>query len=222
MFNTLILIHEIGHLLMALFLDWKIEKIIILPFGGLTIFNNSLDKPLFEELLILITGPIFQIIFYYIWQSISYNELLVMYNWGILLFNVLPIYPLDGSKILNLLLLRFFPFITSNLITLYSSIFIIVINIILIINYNFNLMLMIIFLFLLLKIINEIKLINFNFNYLILEKLKNNRHYKKKRVIMGNEIKNIYRNCSHLFYFNNKYHLEKEILCKRFDFTIKV
>lgn len=222
MFNILILIHEIGHALMALFLGWKIDKIILFPFGGVTIFKNSLDKPIIEEFFILISGPILQLIFYYLLQSISYNEKLMMYNYGILMFNLLPIYPLDGSKIINLLLLRYLSFIKGNLITLYLSFIIMIITMLVIIKNGFNLLLLIILVFLFLKILKELKQINYTFNHFLFEKLRYNRYYKKKRVINGNKINKIYRDSSHLFYFNNKYHLEKEILRKRFDFISKV
>ena len=35
-FTSLILIHEVGHFFMAVFLRYKVEKIIIYPYGGLT------------------------------------------------------------------------------------------------------------------------------------------------------------------------------------------
>ena len=47
---------------MALYYKWNIEKIIILPFGALTLFHEKINKPLFEEFIILIMGPIFQIV----------------------------------------------------------------------------------------------------------------------------------------------------------------
>lgn len=222
LFNSLIVIHEIGHALMALFLGWKIEKIVLFPFGGLTIFKNSLDKPILEEFIILISGPAIQLIFYFLIQSISYSETLMIYNWGILIFNLLPIYPLDGSKMINLILLKYLPFIKSNLITLYFSLLVLLFAIIGIIRFGFNLLITITLLFLLIKIFKELKTINYTFNYFLLEKIRYNRYYKKKRVINGNKINKIYRDSSHLFFFNNKYHLEKEILRKRFDFISKV
>ena len=64
--TLLIFIHEIGHTIGALIYKWKIKKIIILPFGGITIFNELINKSLKEEFVILILGPIFQILFYFI------------------------------------------------------------------------------------------------------------------------------------------------------------
>ena len=59
---NIILFHELGHILSGLFFKWKIDKIIILPFGCLTIFDEKINKPIFEEFIISISGFIFQII----------------------------------------------------------------------------------------------------------------------------------------------------------------
>ena len=61
--TTIIIVHEIGHISLAYFFKWKIEKIVLLPFGGITIFNEHLNRKITEEFLILLAGPIFQIVF---------------------------------------------------------------------------------------------------------------------------------------------------------------
>ena len=43
------------------------------------------------------------------------------YNTTILLFNLLPIIPLDGSKVLNILLNTIIPFKKSHILTIYIS-----------------------------------------------------------------------------------------------------
>ena len=60
----LIIIHELGHILISLIFKWNIDKIIILPFGGLTKYNEIINRPLIEEFLISVAGITFQIIFY--------------------------------------------------------------------------------------------------------------------------------------------------------------
>ena len=51
---------------MGVIFKWNIEKVILLPFGALTIFNEDLNRRMFEEFLIVIMGPLFQIIFTYL------------------------------------------------------------------------------------------------------------------------------------------------------------
>ena len=63
-FMLLILVHELGHLFISLLFKWNIDKIIILPFGGLTKYNEIINRPLIEEFLVAISGIILQLTFY--------------------------------------------------------------------------------------------------------------------------------------------------------------
>ena len=91
----LIIVHEIGHFLTAIFFKIEVDKIYIYPFGGVSKFNISLNESLLKEFLILIMGPLFQIAFYFIIINIdyfnNYINLITVYNYTILLFNLLPI-----------------------------------------------------------------------------------------------------------------------------------
>ena len=108
-YTLIIIVHELGHIFASIILKWKIDKVIIYPFGGMTKFNQRINSSLLEEFLILIYGPLFQILFYKIYP-LPYHEF-------ILLFNLLPIYPLDGSKLLYILL--------NNIVSFYKSFIII-------------------------------------------------------------------------------------------------
>ena len=48
-------------------------------------------------------------------------DLFTLYHREIILFNLLPIYPLDGGKIMNMLLCFIFPYRLSNEITIFLS-----------------------------------------------------------------------------------------------------
>ena len=103
LFTLILIIHELGHLLGALFYHWRIKEVILLPFGGITIFEEHLNKPIWEEFIILILGPTFQILFAFLFPKIySVPPMFYFYHYALLLFNLLPIYPLDGSKIVLL------------------------------------------------------------------------------------------------------------------------
>ena len=123
--TLLIFIHEIGHLTAALYYKWNVKKIVILPFGGITIFNELLNKSLKEEFVILVLGPIFQILFYCILCIFNIkSNLITNYHYSLLLFNLLPIIPLDGSKLLNIILNKLFSFKYSHIINIiYNYIF---------------------------------------------------------------------------------------------------
>ena len=203
----IILIHELGHVLMSLYFKWSINKIVILPFGGITIFNEKLNRPIIEEVLIAISGPIIQILFF----SFNSNSLIFKYHYFLLIFNLLPIVPLDGSKIFNLLLNYFFSFKLSHILTLIIS-FLLVIFLIFI---KFNLILVLIFIFLLIKIIEEYLNHNNIFNKFLMERHLYKFDFKKRKIIEKEE--EMYRDYKHLFYINNKWQTESEILKKRFD-----
>ena len=108
-FMVLIIVHELGHIMISLLFKWNIDKIIILPFGGLTKYNEIINRPLIEEFLIAISGIIFQYIFYLLVKDFIDYKYFKTIHYFIILFNLIPIYPLDGSKILNI----FFNIITS-------------------------------------------------------------------------------------------------------------
>lgn len=207
---VIIIIHELGHLSAAMYYGWNIEKVIIMPFGGLTLFNEDINKPLKEEFLILIMGPLIQIIFTIFFKE---NIQMLEYSKSILLFNLLPIYPLDGSKILNILLNKLYSFKKSHIITIYISFIIIIFTSL---KNKFNLIYMIIMFFLTIKVIEEFKNHNNIFNKFLLERYINNYNFKKYKIIRKpSQMKRDYRH----YIKNGKTHItEREYLKKRFDF----
>ena len=116
-FMLVLLIHEIGHILFAFIFKWHIKKIILLPFGLLLKFEDNLNKPLIEEFIISIMGIIFQLIFI----CFFYSKEIILSSNIILIFNLLPIYPLDGSKILNIIINKITNYKTSYFLTLILS-----------------------------------------------------------------------------------------------------
>ncbi len=203
----IILIHELGHILTALFFDWNIKKIVILPFGGITIFEDKINRSMAEEFLIAIMGPIFQLFLFFIKNKLFFNI-----NLFILLFNLIPIFPLDGSKILNVGLNYLFPFKKSHIISIIISLTNIITIILLL---KFNLVLITIFLFLILKTFKEIKYHSYLFNKFLFERYLYNFDFKKSKII-----KNEYqmkRDYKHLFFIQNRYQTEKQYLSNLFD-----
>jgi len=210
LFTIIILFHELGHIITGIYFKWNIEKILVLPFGAITIFNTNINKPFKEELIVSIMGFIFQFILYFVLKPLNINNLSVL-NYSIFLFNILPIYPLDGSKILNCILNLIFPFKLSNKILIIIS-FIFLLSFFLLKNLIFYF----IILFLLLKIIDQIKKRNFIFIKFLLERKDKKNKYKKIKTIK--KINKMYKYYENIFYLNRMYHTEKEILNKKFDF----
>ena len=209
--NTLIIIHELGHMLVAKIFKVEINKIYIYPLGGITKLNMDLNIHPLKEFIIIIAGPIFQFIAYYILINIFKKEIVEIYHYGILFFNLLPIYPLDGGKIINLIISSFLPFKKSLKISVYLSYLFIMIIIFKSNNVKLNLIITIILL-IVLAVKEELK-INYKYNKFILERYLNNYRFKKSKII--NNENNLYRNKRHLLKINDKYYLEKEYFYKK-------
>ncbi len=218
-FTVITLIHECGHVGAALYYKWKIEKVVLLPFGALTLFHEKINRPLREEFIILIMGPLVQIAFVYLYLQFDYNEFVLNYSNLILFFNLLPIYPLDGSKLLNIFLNKITSFKRSHLLTIYISLLTVAF---LLLNVKFNLIFTLILFFVIIKVIDEYKNHDSLFNKFLLERYTNNFNFKKRKIIKGRKVSKMKRDYQHIFYNEGKYTTEKEILRKRFDFTRKM
>ena len=202
----IILVHELGHIIVSLLFKWKIEKIIILPLGCLIKYQELINKPLKEEFIISIMGIIFQILFTY--------KISPLYNNIIIIFNLIPIYPLDGSKILNILLNKISNFKFSYYITIYISfIILIILLIILILKKD------IIFILILVPLLINIYKTNQNkYNYI--NKFYLERYLYKikfKKIIIIKNINNMKRDYTHIININHKYIKEVDFLRNMFD-----
>ena len=207
-FTLLIVIHELGHFLAAKMFKWKV--------------NDFLSKSLLEEFIILLLGPLFQIIFYSIYIKIfGFNEILRNYHYSLLIFNMLPIFPLDGFKLLNIVINKFFSFKKSHLIAIITSIITLIIFIYILIFYKFGFIMFLATIFLLYKNIEEFLNHDFIFNKFLLERYIYNINLKKVKIIKSNKLEKMKREYKHIFYYNKKYETEKNILKKKFDIKSK-
>lgn len=215
----IVFIHEAGHITMAYLFNWNIKKINIYPFGGYTLFSESINKPFIEEFLVFFGGILFQIISFtlvtLIFDNTSYvNNLFYSYNLTILIFNMIPIIPLDGSKILNIILNYIFPFKKSHLITIYTS-YIILLILLLIFYKDINMILIcILMLFILIK---EHKNHIYIFNTFLVERYLKRLEYNRNNIInplRENKIKKYFNN---IFVKKNIYYSEYEVLRNKYE-----
>ena len=198
---------------------YNIEKLTIYPFGGVTTINKLINSSIKSDILISISGVVFQYIIIYLSTNIiefSDNtlNLINLYNKLIIIFNILPIIPLDGSKLLESILNNFFSYKLSFYITITVS----VISIIIFINYNIiysinNYFIISILIFYTFKYYKNFKYL---FNKFLLERIIYNIQYKK----IDNNTKNINslkKEYLHYFRKNNKYINERKIIRDKFD-----
>ena len=115
-------IHEIGHLITGLLMGMKPEKLEIMPFGISVSFkikpqeyNKKIKKGNYLEIkkiIVAIAGPLTNFVIIAIASKIKMGitqYLMITYtNFLIMTFNLLPIYPLDGGRILKSILHIYF------------------------------------------------------------------------------------------------------------------
>lgn len=208
-FMIIVLFHELGHIITSLLLKWKIKRVIILPLGCITEFNEKLNRPIYQELLILIMGPIFQIILNIFYKSI--------YHYPLLFFNLLPIYPLDGSKFIFLLwnvIGSYYYSYTITFVVSYIAIFII--NI-----YYHNFIILLFSIYLLWSSIEILKNKNYYFYHFLYERYLKSYPYYKIKVIKNKKLKKMKRSVKHYFIIHNRMIDESLYLKRIFNLTNK-
>lgn len=215
-FTIIILIHELGHTLTGLILGFKVKRIEIYPYGGCSKLEYDINELWYKELLVLIMGPLVQLGFMYIIKilELSVPEYFYTYNYFILIFNLLPIFPLDGGRLLQLIIYFIFSYYNSLKYTLYFSYFIYLILFLFFIFFNWNLVVLLIFILLGLQIYKKIKEVDYYFNKFLMERYLYNYCFKKKKTIL--DIKQMKKDCYHLFKRNNSNIEEKEVLKEYF------
>lgn len=209
----IVTIHELGHFYAARYFGWRVEAIVLWAFGGVMKTDEYTTRPLKEELIVTLCGPLqhgFIFIVVYVLQSMqllpdSMVPQILNYNLIILLFNLLPIYPLDGSRLWLILMSLYIPYrqaYRSNLIiSLVAASLIIVMQLLL---FPFTFTATILILFLIVEIIKFYRNEYFTFIRFLLYRL----HHESANY----EVKHIYANKNDrlIYLFNhfmrNKYH----------------
>lgn len=105
----LVLVHELGHVFVALGFGWTVREVKLLPFGGVVEVEEAGGLPAKEEAIVAIAGPLQNV-----WMGLAawgcgqlglWDPEWATYVWKanlmIGLFNLLPIHPLDGGKLLQ-------------------------------------------------------------------------------------------------------------------------
>lgn len=119
-FAISILLHECGHLMMAFFFKWELEELKFFAFGGQMRFKGELNKSNKEDLFISGAGIMVNSLLLLIFLMISKLEMSEIqlkwvnsFMWAqcfIIIFNLIPLPPLDGSRIMGNILTCFLPY----------------------------------------------------------------------------------------------------------------
>ncbi|MBO8163831.1 MAG: M50 family metallopeptidase [Brevibacillus sp.] len=115
---VIVIIHELGHIAAARELGWQINEIQLLPFGGVAELDDELAVDPLEEIVIAVAGPFMNVAMVALsllfWKtgiwSREWTDFFITSNWLIAGFNLLPVWPLDGGRIVQSLLCYGLPY----------------------------------------------------------------------------------------------------------------
>jgi len=174
-------IHEMGHLFFIIIFKKEVKRIILYPFGGVIEYDDKPDK-LYKNFLISVGGILFNFFFYFLFKLLSI-DLFAKLNLLFIFINLLPIYPLDGSRMLFSLFNIIFPYkISKVLISTFSLVLSVIFFPFLLYFYNAFVLILILFIFIKINIMNLVNL-QINYQSYALEKyLYPNSHLKEKRT----------------------------------------
>lgn len=107
----IVLIHELGHVFAAKSFGWRIKEVLLFPFGGVAVTDESGTVPVREEMIVALAGPLqngwmicFSLLMKWTgWWSADWADYFLLANLKIALFNLIPVLPLDGGKMMQAL-----------------------------------------------------------------------------------------------------------------------
>lgn len=124
-FLLFILIHEIAHLLIGIIIGGVPKKMTISIFGiSIEFYSYGKNKSL-HRMIFFAIGPLTNFLIGFLCNKFmnesEIKNIIVITNYAISIFNLIPIMPLDGGKILKEILRIFFGFERSNSIIIFIS-----------------------------------------------------------------------------------------------------
>lgn len=218
----IVFIHELGHAYVAVHYGWRVKKIQLLPFGGELEVEEHGNQPLLEEVLVILAGPALNLLMiglailalYLGLGSTVFFLQFLEYNLIILLFNLLPIWPLDGGKLTQSLFSCWWPYKTAIRYSLLLSVCSLSIYILLVLfMYPFYFSLWIVAIFLVLAQWLEYKQSPYQFFRFILHKFRQTKEAELfQKVIyirlmpqetVQRALEKLYRHKQHYFYLTD-------------------
>lgn len=113
--------HELAHLMVAKAYGFKVVGLELFPFGGAAYCDDLFEGRKLEESIMAIAGPVFNLVLLFTaqalrWKGIWTGEMaadFVRYNFWLAAFNLIPVLPLDGGRVVRALLSEGFGFVRT-------------------------------------------------------------------------------------------------------------
>lgn len=114
----IVCIHELGHVLMALMYRWKIESVSLSFFGGVMQTSEDMNRTWLEQFIVILAGPVQHVGLFLLFHGLESTGMITTtfaaeaqyFNMLLFFFNLLPIFPLDGGKLVFLLFSLMMPY----------------------------------------------------------------------------------------------------------------
>ncbi|GEB76363.1 site-2 protease family protein [Sporolactobacillus inulinus] len=212
---VIVLIHELGHALTARLFGWNVLEIELLPFGGVAKIDERETHPFYQECLVLIAGPLqnvwlpllsYALLNFSFWGMNEHN-LFLMQNNALLLFNLLPIWPLDGGRLTHVLMEMVYPYkLAYRRALCFSAVALGVFGVISLLLYPFAINSWIIFSFILVAIYKEWRVIPLRFiRFLLALSSSKQRFVRLKKLSVPGEM--LLTEVFAMYYKNADHHL---------------
>ncbi len=125
-FFTCVVLHELGHSFTAMHFGIGVRRILLMPIGGMAEFEEIPRQPM-RELLITLAGPAVNfLIAGILWlvvglrtdaeypaTAVGFAQFILHANLVMGCFNFLPVFPMDGGRILRALLASRMPYLKA-------------------------------------------------------------------------------------------------------------
>ncbi|AFQ46011.1 M50 family metallopeptidase [Desulfosporosinus meridiei] len=118
---ALVVGHELAHLLVAKAYGFKVEGLELFPFGGAAYCDGLFEGRKVEESLMALAGPAFNLVLLFGAQALRWNGLwwgelseeFIRYNLWLAAFNLIPVLPLDGGRVIRALFVESFGYVRT-------------------------------------------------------------------------------------------------------------
>lgn len=198
----IVCVHELGHVLMALFFRWKIESVTLSFFGGVMQTSEDMNRTWLEQFIVILAGPLQHLGLFFFFYGLEYTGVISAsfaaeaqhFNMLLFFFNLLPIFPLDGGKLVFCLMSLIMPYkrafesiiifsIAMSLLVLLGQIF----------YFSYYLTVLFIWLFLFHENFLDWKYRMYHFVQFLLQRKEGNFYYYKREVMHISEGATLYQ-----------------------------